>query len=123
VLLVGLLWETEAINRRINERVREMVRGGLVEEARGLWRAGRFGAQSREALGYKQLIEFFEGREGLEEAVEAIKVETRRLAKNQRTWIRRLRTTPGSVWIEAGATQPQVWPRVVLEALGCGPVG
>ena len=66
-VLVGLEWETEAINRRINERVREMVRRGLVEEARGLWEGARFGAQSREALGYKQLIAHFEGRGTLED--------------------------------------------------------
>lgn len=113
-MLVGLEWETEAINRRINERVREMVRRGLVEEARGLWEGARFGAQSREALGYKQLIAHFEGRGTLEDAVEEIKIETRRFAKNQRTWMRRLRAAGGGVWIEAGLTELAEWPRVVL---------
>lgn len=98
-LLVGLDWEPEAINRRINARVRDMIDRGLVSEARGLWREGRIGPQAGEALGYKQLIEHFEGRCSLEEAIERIKVETRRFAKNQRTWLRRLRATPGSVWI------------------------
>lgn len=115
-VLVGLLWETEAINQRINARVRAMVERGLVEEARGLWGGGRFGAQSREALGYKQLIEHFEGRCSLEGAIEAIKIETRRFAKNQRTWIKRLRLTPGSVWIDVGATPPHEWVQVVLRA-------
>lgn len=103
-VLVGLLWDVEAINLRINARVRAMVEQGLVDEARGLWGDGRFGPQSREALGYKQLIEHFEGRCSLEDAIEAIKIETRRFAKNQRTWIRRLQTTPGSLWINAALT-------------------
>ncbi|MEZ6235261.1 MAG: tRNA (adenosine(37)-N6)-dimethylallyltransferase MiaA [Phycisphaerales bacterium] len=99
-LLVGLEWETDAINARINERVREMVRRGLVEEARALWEAQRFGPQSREALGYKQLIAHFERRATQEEAIEAIKIETRRFAKNQRTWMRRLLVGPAAVAIK-----------------------
>jgi len=98
-VLVGLDWPAELINRRINARVREMMERGLLEETRGLWEAGRLGPQAREALGYKQLLAHLEGRWSLAEAVEQIKIETRRFAKNQRTWLRRLRTTPGSVWI------------------------
>jgi tRNA dimethylallyltransferase len=99
-LLVGLEWETEPLNRRINARVKSMIERALVDEARALWHAQSLGPQSREALGYKQLIEHFEGRATLDEAIEQIKIETRRFAKNQRTWLRRLRTTPGAVWIE-----------------------
>lgn len=100
-VLVGLDWPVEAINLRINDRVRAMVAGGLVEEARALWASGRLGPQAREAIGYKQLVPHFEGRQTLEEALERVKIETRRLGKNQRTWLRRLRGRPGGVWIEA----------------------
>lgn len=106
--LIGLEWPNEAISRRINARVRDMVERGLEQEVRTLWEAGKLGSQAREALGYKQLIAHFEGRAGLEEAIEAIKIETRRFAKNQRTWLRRLRVTPGSAWFpisEEGADQ------------------
>jgi len=102
--LFGLLWDAEELNRRINGRVRQMLYAGLVDEARGLWKADRLGPQAREAIGYKQLIPHFEGYQGLEDAVERIKIETRRFGKNQRTWLRRLRTTPGSVWIEAAGS-------------------
>ena len=116
-LLVGLEWETDAINGRINERVREMVRRGLVEEARALWEAQRFGPQSREALGYKQLIAHFERRGTLEEAIEVIKIETRRFAKNQRTWMRRLRATPAGVWIEMPQEDGSGMAKEVMESL------
>lgn len=115
-VLVGLDWPPEAINRRINARVRLMVERGLVEEARALWQSGLLGPQAREALGYKQLIDHFESRATLAEAVEQIKIETRRFAKNQRTWLRRLRTTAGSVWIDAGTVPPEEWPGIVLRA-------
>lgn len=103
-LLVGLDWAARDINPRINERVRRMVDAGLVEEARDLWAAGRLGPQAREAIGYKQLIPHFEGRCTLDEAVERIKIDTRRLGKNQRTWLSRLRARPGGLWIP-GAEQ------------------
>ena len=105
VLLIGLEWETEDLNRRINARVKQMVERGLVEEARSLWSAGALGPQAREALGYKQLIEHFERRATLDDAIEQIKIETRRFAKNQRTWLKRLRAIPGSMWI-AGEVPP-----------------
>lgn len=123
-VLVGLEWETEGeqgLNRRINARVRQMVERGLVEEARALHASGRLGVQAREALGYKQLIEHFEGRCTLDEAIEATKIETRRFAKNQRTWIRRFRATPGmegAVWIDAARTSMEDAVNRVLQACG-----
>ncbi len=93
-LLVALDWPAGAINARINARVRAMMDQGLLAEVRALHAAGRLGPQAREALGYKQLVEHLEGRCSLDDAVERIKIETRRFAKNQRTWLRRLRATP-----------------------------
>ena len=114
--LVGLDWPSELLNPRINARVKKMISDGLVEEARTLWLANRLGPQAREGLGFKQLIAHFEGRCSLEDAIEEIKIETRRFAKNQRTWLRRLRTTAGSVWIDAAATPTDQWAERVLRA-------
>ena len=103
-LLVGLDWPVEAINRRINARVRTMMEQGLLDEVGAL--APTLGPQAREALGYKQLLAHLRGEVTLAEAVEKVKIETRRFAKNQRTWLRRLRATPGSVWFDAEAQPP-----------------
>ncbi|MFG0298790.1 MAG: tRNA (adenosine(37)-N6)-dimethylallyltransferase MiaA [Phycisphaerales bacterium JB047] len=100
-VLVGLDWPTETINARINQRVKIMIEQGLVDEARALFEAEAYGEQSREAIGYKQLIAHFEGRCSLDEAIERIKIDTRRFAKNQRTWLKRLRVRAGSIWISA----------------------
>lgn len=116
-LLVVLEWQIPDINRRINARVKQMVEQGLVEEVRGLWEARRLGTQAREALGYKQLIEHFEGRSSLDDAIERIKIETRRFAKNQRTWLRRLSTTPGALRFEMPATDLRDASTRVLDAL------
>ncbi len=102
VRLIGLDWPVEAINRRINARVRAMIEAGLVEEVRHLHASGRLGIQAREALGYKQLLAAFEDRSTLEEAIEQIKVETRRFARKQRTWLKSFRVQPDSCWISCG---------------------
>jgi tRNA dimethylallyltransferase len=115
-VLVGIEWPTPDLNRRINARVKDMVARGLIGEVESLWNAGRLVGQAREALGYKQLIEAFEGRCSIEDALERIKIDTRRLAKAQRTWMRRLRTIAGSVWIDASSQPPNRWTQVVLDA-------
>lgn len=113
-VLVGLDWSIDAINTRINKRVKLMVEGGLVEEARALFEADAFGDQSREAIGYKQLIAHFEGRCSLDEAIERIKIDTRRFAKNQRTWLKRLRVRSGTIWVNAeGRSASQIADEVV----------
>jgi tRNA dimethylallyltransferase len=115
VRIIGLQWPVEAVNSRINARVRAMMAAGLLEEVRGLLQGGRLGPQAREALGYKQLVDHLEGRLTLEEAVEQIKIRTRRFAKQQRTWLRRFRSHPGSRWLPAAGVETQELVRQSLE--------
>lgn len=119
--LVGLDWPTEVINRRINARVREMMDAGLLGEVRTL--APRLGPQARETLGYKQILRHLSGDWSLDEAVEQIKIETRRFAKNQRTWLRRLRTTPGSRWFCPQEEPSEKIARSVVDACTDPPGG
>jgi tRNA dimethylallyltransferase len=106
VFIVGLDYPVEAINRRINARVGAMMTDGLLDEVRTLHDSRRMSTQAREALGYKQLVDHLEGRATLDEAVEQIKIRTRRYAKQQRTWLRRFRRFQPSVWIDACALTP-----------------
>lgn len=99
LLLVTLHWETDAINRRINARVKMMVEAGLIEETRRLLDSGNLGPQAAQALGTKQIAEALrdQSQSGfpLDDAIERTKIETRRFAKNQRTWLRRLAARAG----------------------------
>ncbi len=89
--LIGLRRAKEAASRRINERVRRMVTAGLVEEARCIWSDPRgVSDQARRAVGYAELFDHFRARISLEDALERIKINSRRLAKHQRTWLKRL---------------------------------
>lgn len=115
--LIVLAWPVELVNPRINARVKDMMVRGLEGEVRNLWQRGVLGPTAREALGYKQLVNHFEGRCSLEDAVERIKIETRRFAKNQRTWLKRLRMRSGSIVLDAGVTTADQWPKMVVDAL------
>lgn len=88
--IVGLTMPRELLYNRIEKRVDAMLAQGLVAEARGIWARGYDrNLPALQALGYKQLFTHFAGVCSLDEAVEAIKRETRRFAKRQLTWFRR----------------------------------
>lgn len=106
-----LSWETGPLNQRINSRVRVMIEHGLIEEAKALHEAGSLGQQASEALGYKQLVQYFDGLLSLDDAVERIKIETRRYAKNQRTWTKRLKGRHGAIDLP-GATPDVALSRI-----------
>jgi tRNA dimethylallyltransferase len=87
---VGLSWEKEAINRRVNARVKTMIAAGWADEVRALLgRYGELGKTAGEATGYAELIAHLGGRTSLDEAVERIKIGTRQLARRQLKWFRR----------------------------------
>jgi tRNA dimethylallyltransferase len=73
---------------RINKRVDIMVENGLIEECKAVYDLGNM-KTSTQAIGYKELIPYFEGTSTLEECLETIKQETRHYAKRQLTWFRR----------------------------------
>jgi tRNA dimethylallyltransferase len=105
-IIIGLDYPVEMINRRINARVKAMIEEGFVDEVRRLHQSKSLGRNAREALGYKQIIEHLDGRCTLEEAIEQMKIRTRRYAKQQRTWLRRFKHYPNSIWIAAGNLTP-----------------
>jgi len=74
---------------RIAERVDQMLREGLVEEVRRLLTAGlRDNPSASKAIGYRETIEFIEGRLPREQLTAEIAKNTRALVKKQRTWFR-----------------------------------
>jgi len=117
VFIVGIDYPVDTINRRINARVKAMFEAGLLDEVRLLHAGGRLGVQAREALGYKQLIEHFEGRSSLDDAMEQIKIRSRRYAKQQRTWLRRFRRFAPSIWLDASAMSADELVATAMDAL------
>ena len=78
----------DILYRRIDSRVDSMIKDGLVEETRALMaeRVFELNRTASQAIGYKELFGFIEGRESLESAIETLKRATRRYAKRQVTW-------------------------------------
>jgi tRNA dimethylallyltransferase len=99
---IGLDWEKEAINRRINARTRAMLAAGWVDEVRSLLAAyPTLSKTAGEATGYRELIDHVRGTISLDDAAEQIKIATRQLARRQMKWFRRF---AGVTWL--GGDQP-----------------
>jgi len=116
--LIGLRWPVEAINPRINQRVKAMffpekvppevaadvcIRGqSLPDEVRRLVDEQRLGtdatAQANQAIGYKQCLAALRGTMSWDDAFEKTKIATRRFAKQQRTWLKRFAHV---TWLDA----------------------
>ncbi len=89
----------------IDERVDRMISSGLEDEVRRLSAAGlRRGTTAGEALGYRQLLEYLDGEKTLRDAIEEIKLRTRRFAKRQLTWFR---SDPRIMWFKVDYDGPQ----------------
>lgn len=73
---------------RINKRVDLMLENGLVNEAKDVL-SSKLSFTSIKAIGYKELLPYFNGEKTLDECVEKLKMETRRYAKRQITWFKR----------------------------------
>ncbi|MBS4211747.1 tRNA (adenosine(37)-N6)-dimethylallyltransferase MiaA [Bacillus sp. FJAT-49825] len=86
--LVGLTMDRDKLYERINSRVDLMMQEGLFEEVKGLYGQGLRDCQSIQAIGYKEIYDYLDGKISLEEAVENLKQNSRRYAKRQLTWFR-----------------------------------
>ncbi len=86
--LVGLTMKREQLYERIDKRVDIMIEQGLVDEVQGLYQSGLRDCGSVQAIGYKELYDYFDGKLPLNLAVEQLKQNSRRYAKRQLTWFR-----------------------------------
>ena len=83
--------EREELNARIDGRCAELIDAGLLQEVRMLLGRG-YGPELRpmQAIGYRHLLPVARGRDTLEMALQAMRRDTRRFARRQRTWLRRV---------------------------------
>lgn len=87
IVKVGLEREREGLYARINERVKQMMHAGLLEEAKRVY--PKRALNSLQTVGYKELFAYLDGEYDLDRAVELIQQNTRHYAKRQMTWFRR----------------------------------
>jgi len=85
--------EREDLRNRINARVEDMFKAGLVAETCSLRSALKANVVARQALGYRQVIEHLQGERDLPATVGRVKSRTWQFAKRQKTWFRKLAGT------------------------------
>ena len=96
--------DRKALFSRIDSRVDRMLEDGLLDEVRHLHEQGiRRDSTAAQAIGYKELFEFLDGKCSLPEAVERIKTDSRHYAKRQLTWFRREKN---AIWIDVDKGDP-----------------
>ena len=89
--------DREKLYDRINRRVDIMIEQGLIDEVRNIIDKYDKFPTAMQGLGYKEVVEYFDGKLTKQEMIDKIKQETRRYAKRQLTWFRKNKNI---VWID-----------------------
>jgi len=99
-IMLCLKMDRQRLYFRINERSEEMFKKGLIDEVRNLMKLGysRY-STAMQGLGYKEAFWFLDGQTTIEETIELLKRNTRRYAKRQMTWFKKMKEIK---WFDAG---------------------
>lgn len=90
-ILIGLTLDRQHLYERIDKRVDIMLQNGLIDEVKNLINLGFADSLiSMQGIGYKEILSYISNERTLEEAVEIIKRDSRRYAKRQITWFKRI---------------------------------
>ena len=109
----GINMERSLLYERINKRVDIMINQGLIEEVKNLIKKYPKFPTAMQAIGYKEIVEYLNNEITKEEAIEKIKQETRRYAKRQITWFKRIENI---IWLDGlNSTQNNI--NIILEVM------
>ena len=87
IKFIGINPEREKLNLRIENRVDRMISDGLVEEVKKLYQYKDYNALN--TVGYTEIFKHIDGDISLDEAIDLIKLNTRKYSKRQMTWFRK----------------------------------
>ena len=90
-------WDRDILYERINKRVDLMIKQGLIEEVKSIIEKYDEFPTAMQGLGYKEVVEYLQGKIDRQKMIEKIKMETRRYAKRQITWFKKIENIK---WIE-----------------------
>lgn len=115
VVIVALRLPRNELYAKIDARVDKMISDGLVEEVQDLVARGyREAITSRQALGYRQVLDYLENKISPEECTGQIKQNSRNFAKRQLTWIKR---DPRIHWMDTGGKSVELIAREIIDYL------
>lgn len=112
----AITMDREKLYERINKRVDIMIENGLIEEVKELLKKYKEFPTAMQALGYKEVKEYLEGKLTKQEMIDKIKQESRRYAKRQLTWFRKNKQI---IWID-GLNDMQKNINIILEESNIG---
>ena len=92
-----LSMDRDILYERINKRVDLMIENGLIEEVKRVTEKYKEFPTAMQGLGYKEVVEYLEGKISKEDMIEKIKQESRRYAKRQLTWFRSYKD---AIWLD-----------------------
>ena len=108
--IIGLRRPKDQASHRINMRVKKMAEMGFLEEVKNLLAEDApLSKQAAAAIGYVEIIDHLNGESSLDEAIERIKVNTRKFAKAQRTWFKKFKNV---TWLDI---EEQETPQEILK--------
>ncbi|MDD5222207.1 MAG: tRNA (adenosine(37)-N6)-dimethylallyltransferase MiaA, partial [Patescibacteria group bacterium] len=102
ILQIGLKLPRQKLYQRINDRVEQMIKNGLINEVKKLNNKYSPLLPSMTGIGYRQINLYLNNKLTLEQAVELIKTETRHYAKRQLSWFKRDKTVK---WLNYESTE------------------
>ena len=109
----ALNWDREILYQRINQRVDIMIQRGLIQEVEKILQKYNEFPTAMQGLGYKEVVQYLQGKLTKEEMIEKMKMETRRYAKRQMTWFRKNKQT---IWLN-GQDDIQNNIKIILEGI------
>ncbi len=103
IVIVGLEWPREVLYERINNRVSQMMADGLLDEVKSLLPYRNL--KALDTVGYRELFDYFDGKQPLEKAVDMIRQNSRHYAKRQLTWFKK---DPAMLWQSPANALPEL---------------
>ena len=97
VIFINIDIEKEVLFKRIDRRVDEMIKNGLIDEVKRFEKYRNY--NSLKTIGYKEIFEYLDNRITLNEAIENIKINTKKYAKRQITWFKKVNKNNPEIFI------------------------
>ena len=97
VIFINIDIEKEVLFKRIDMRVNEMIKNGLIDEVKRFEKYKKY--NSLQTIGYKEIFEYLDNRITLNEAIENIKINTKKYAKRQITWFKKVNKNNPEIFI------------------------
>ena len=111
ILGIGINPPPEILKKRISERIKKMVKSGLINEVKKLVKKYGYKCKTLNSIGYKEIIDYLREKISLQEAIEQINKNTWHYVKRQMTWFKKY--NPNTHWVKKSSEAEKLVKRFV----------